>query len=62
MQPEDGAEWHRLCSGQLAFYMTSVVEDVHTSTLARLQGDDPEACRLCDRIAKVTPFIQHSRL
>ncbi|MEM7671616.1 MAG: GNAT family N-acetyltransferase [Pseudomonadota bacterium] len=36
----DEAEWRRLWTGYLAFYETSVAEEVYVSTFARLLGDD----------------------
>ena len=42
LRPEDQADWRRLWTAYLAFYKTSVPEDVYTSTFARLLGDDPQ--------------------
>lgn len=42
LQASDWEEWHRLWTGYLAFYKTSVPEAVYASTFARLLGDDPQ--------------------
>ena len=38
----DESDWRRLWTGYLAYYETSVPEDVYASTFARLLGDDPQ--------------------
>jgi GNAT superfamily N-acetyltransferase len=42
LRPDDRDDWHRLWTAYLAFYKTSVPEEVYTSTFARLLGDDPQ--------------------
>jgi GNAT superfamily N-acetyltransferase len=37
----DNADWRRLWTGYLAYYETTVREEVYTSTFARLLGSDP---------------------
>jgi GNAT superfamily N-acetyltransferase len=41
LDPKDETQWRRLWSDYLAFYGTSVPEEVRISTFARLLGDDP---------------------
>ena len=41
LEERDEAEWRRLWTDYLAFYETSVTEEVYASTFARLLGDDP---------------------
>ena len=41
LRETDHAEWRRLWTGYLAFYDTTVPEEVYTSTWARLMGGDP---------------------
>jgi GNAT superfamily N-acetyltransferase len=38
---DDHDQWHRLWTGYLAFYQTTVPEAVYASTFARLLGPDP---------------------
>ena len=38
----DHADWHRLWTAYLAFYATTLPEEIFTSTFARLMGDDPQ--------------------
>jgi GNAT superfamily N-acetyltransferase len=42
LRPDDEADWRRLWSDYLAFYETSVAEEVYASTFARLLGSDPQ--------------------
>ena len=42
LRPADEADWRALWSDYLAFYETSVPEEVYTSTFARLLGSDPQ--------------------
>jgi GNAT superfamily N-acetyltransferase len=37
----DAAAWHSLWTGYLAYYETTVTDEVYTSTFARLLGSDP---------------------
>lgn len=37
----DHADWHRLWGDYLAFYQTTLPEEVYAATFARLLGDDP---------------------
>jgi GNAT superfamily N-acetyltransferase len=39
---DDHDAWHRLWTDYLAFYETTLSEDVYQSTFARLLGDDPQ--------------------
>ena len=41
LRPEDHDQWHRLWTGYLQFYQTTVPETVYASTFARLLGSDP---------------------
>lgn len=41
LAPTDEADWRRLWTGYLAFYQTSVPDQVYASTFARLLGSDP---------------------
>ena len=41
LKASDHAEWHRLWTAYLAFYETSLPEEVYESTWARLLGNDP---------------------
>ncbi|MDH5420801.1 MAG: GNAT family N-acetyltransferase [Acidimicrobiia bacterium] len=41
LERNDEAEWRRLFTAYLAFYETSVTDDVYTTTFARLLADDP---------------------
>jgi GNAT superfamily N-acetyltransferase len=42
LRPADEADWRALWSDYLAFYETSVPEEVYASTFARLLGSDPQ--------------------
>ena len=42
LRQEDEAEWRRLWTAYLAFYKTTVPEEVYGTTFARLLGDDPK--------------------
>jgi GNAT superfamily N-acetyltransferase len=42
LRPTDEATWRALWSDYLAFYETSVPEEVYASTFARLLGSDPQ--------------------
>ncbi len=39
---EDEAQWRRLWTDYLAFYESTVSDEVYASTFARLLGDDPQ--------------------
>ncbi|CUJ88719.1 aminoalkylphosphonic acid N-acetyltransferase [Ruegeria denitrificans] len=41
LRPEDRAEWSDMWRDYLAFYETTVADDVYDSTFARMLGDDP---------------------
>lgn len=41
LQPGDQEQWRHLWTGYLAFYQTSVPDEVYASTFARLLGSDP---------------------
>ena len=41
LEPGDHDQWRRLWTGYLAFYQTSVPEEVYATTFARLLGSDP---------------------
>jgi len=41
LQMSDQDDWKRLWTGYLAYYETSVSEDVYATTFQRLMGDDP---------------------
>ena len=42
LRPADEADWRQLWSDYLAFYETSVTEEVYLSTFVRLLGTDPQ--------------------
>ncbi|MFY0690903.1 MAG: GNAT family N-acetyltransferase [Paracoccaceae bacterium] len=42
LSPEDKTEWRRLWTAYLAFYETSVSEEVYETYFGRLLGDDPQ--------------------
>lgn len=41
LRAEDGPAWQELWKAYLAFYETSLPQEIYTSTFARLMGDDP---------------------
>ena len=41
LAPADYDDWRRLWTAYLAFYETSVADEVYTTTWSRLLGDDP---------------------
>ena len=41
LKATDHADWHRLWGDYLAFYQTTLPEEVYAATFARLLGDDP---------------------
>ncbi|SMX28512.1 putative acetyltransferase [Pelagimonas phthalicica] len=41
LRAEDGPAWKELWKAYLAFYETSLPQEIYTSTFARLLGDDP---------------------
>jgi len=65
----DEPEWRRLWTAYLAFYRTSVSEDVYRTTFARITGGDPAAPRgLCatpagagegGRLVGLTHYVFH---
>ncbi|MHA6261641.1 GNAT family N-acetyltransferase [Arenibacterium sp. CAU 1754] len=42
LRPEDRAQWDDLWRAYLAFYETTLPDEVYDSTFARLLGDDPQ--------------------
>lgn len=42
LRSDDEADWRQLWSDYLAFYETSVPDEVYVSTFARLLGNDPQ--------------------
>ena len=42
LEPRDEADWRRLWTDYLAFYESTVSEEVYASTFARILGDDPQ--------------------
>ena len=42
VRAEDQADWHRLWTGYLEFYETSVPEEVYAETFRRLLDEDPQ--------------------
>lgn len=64
LRPEDHAEWHRLWTAYLAFYNTSVPEEVYATTFARLLGDDPQdfsalVAEVDGRLMGLTHYLFH---
>ncbi|MCW9044154.1 MAG: GNAT family N-acetyltransferase [Pseudopelagicola sp.] len=65
LSPEDEADWRRLWTGYLAYYETSVAEEVYQSTFARLLGDDPRdfSCLVAEdrsgRLVGLTHYLFH---
>ena len=60
----DEAEWRRLWTAYLAFYDTSVSEEVYRTQFDRLLGDDPQdySCRIAEvdgRPRGLTHFVFH---
>ncbi|SLN12837.1 putative acetyltransferase [Ruegeria meonggei] len=41
LRPDDRPEWAEMWRDYLAFYETTVADDIYDSTFARLLGDDP---------------------
>jgi GNAT superfamily N-acetyltransferase len=54
LRPDDQAAWRQLWSDYLAFYGTSVSEEVYASTFARLLGIDPQdfSCLIAEQDGK----------
>ena len=42
LNKDDAPQWRRLWKAYLAFYETTLSEEVYTSTFQRLLGDDPQ--------------------
>lgn len=64
LRRDDHADWHRLWTGYLAFYETTVPSAVYESTFARLLGDDPQdfSCLVAEqdgRLVGLTHFLFH---
>ncbi|MEX0368388.1 MAG: N-acetyltransferase family protein [Ruegeria sp.] len=64
LRPTDRAEWGELWRDYLAFYKTSVPEDVYETTFARLLGDDPQdfscfVAELDGRLVGLTHYMFH---
>jgi len=64
LRPEDQADWHRLWTGYLEFYKTTVPEVVYQTTFARLLGDDPRDfnCLVAEqqgRLIGLTHYLSH---
>lgn len=54
LRPDDQAAWRQLWSDYLAFYGTSVSEEVYASTFSRLLGIDPQdfSCLIAEQDGK----------
>ncbi len=64
LQASDEAEWRRLWTLYLAFYQSSVTEEVYRTTFSRLLGDDrADFCGLIalagDRPVGITHYLFH---
>lgn len=61
---DDRSEWAEMWSGYLAFYETSVTEDVYETTFQRLLSDDPQdfCCVIAEQDGRpvgLTHFLFH---
>ncbi|MDX1743541.1 MAG: GNAT family N-acetyltransferase [Ruegeria sp.] len=64
LRPEDRPEWSEMWRDYLAFYETTVSDEVYDSTFARLLGDDPHdfSCFVAERAGQVlglTHYLFH---
>ncbi|WP_127112290.1 GNAT family N-acetyltransferase [Shimia sediminis] len=64
LQAGDEAEWRALWTDYLAFYETSVPEDVYQTTWSRLRGSDPQdfSCIVAEqdgRLVGLTHYLFH---
>ncbi|MEX0319073.1 MAG: N-acetyltransferase family protein [Ruegeria sp.] len=64
LRPTDRPEWGELWRDYLAFYKTSVPEDVYETTFKRLLGDDPQdfscfVAELDGRLVGLTHYLFH---
>lgn len=64
LREDDHAEWRRLWTAYLAFYETTVPQEVYEITWARLMGEDPRDVRglvaeVEGRPAGLTQFLFH---
>lgn len=64
LRPDDRAEWHRLWTGYLAYYETTVTTEIYDSTFARLLGDDAQdftaiVASIDGQLVGLTHFLFH---
>lgn len=64
LRPGDQADWRRLWTAYLAFYSTTVPEEVYAATFARLLGDDPQdfnalVAEVDGRLLGLTHYLFH---
>ncbi|MBO9477539.1 GNAT family N-acetyltransferase [Shimia sp. R11_0] len=64
LKATDEAQWRHLWTGYLAFYETTVPEEVYASTFARLLGEDPQdfSCLVAEQdgtLVGLTHFLFH---
>ena len=65
LSASDEADWRRLWTGYLAYYETTLPEEVYQSTFARLLGEDPRdfSCLVAEddagRLVGLTHYLFH---
>ena len=64
LERSDHDDWRRLWTAYLAFYESSVAEEVYASTFARLLGDDPQdfSCLVAEKdgvLVGLTHYLFH---
>ncbi|MBO9402012.1 GNAT family N-acetyltransferase [Shimia sp. R9_1] len=64
LERSDHDDWRRLWTAYLAFYESSVAEEVYVSTFARLLGDDPQdfSCLVAEKdgvLVGLTHYLFH---
>lgn len=61
LQAGDEAEWRALWTDYLAFYETSVPEDVYQTTWSRLRGNDPQdfSCFVAEEDGKLVGLTHY---
>ncbi len=61
LQAADQADWHKLWTGYLTFYGSTVADDVYTSTFARLLGDDEQDyhCLIAEQDSKPVGLVHY---
>ncbi|MEM1005414.1 MAG: GNAT family N-acetyltransferase [Pseudomonadota bacterium] len=64
LRPEDRSQWAGLWHDYLAFYETSLPDEIYETTFARLLGDDPQdySCLVAEldaRLVGLTHYVFH---